>query len=134
MAPNFGLPRAVPFTTTNMNHLTDIVQGNTTDAFMERVGVVREWFRMEEIEVSDLTLGRMASRLGDYEKSASSFLIQAMIDGVKGRITSEKEISDSRVDNVNADTDESFYQGENFALQSILSDLESAKEEITKNI
>ncbi len=39
----------------------------TTDEFMACLGIVRQWFEDENLEVSDFTLGRFASRLQTFK-------------------------------------------------------------------
>ncbi len=42
----------------------------STERFMELLAVFRQWFTDEDMEVSDFVLGRMASRLQQWEKLA----------------------------------------------------------------
>ena len=42
----------------------------STERFIELLNLFKQWFADEEMEVSDFVLGRMASRLQQYEKSA----------------------------------------------------------------
>lgn len=57
---------------------------NNTDAFMDRFAIVKKWFESEETEISDLSLGRMASRLGEYEKSVRAAALQEVREKVEG--------------------------------------------------
>lgn len=38
---------------------------NNTDEFVKYVGLLKEWFKLEEIELPDTVLGRIASRIQD---------------------------------------------------------------------
>lgn len=60
---------------------------NNTDAFMDRFAIVKKWFESEETEISDLSLGRMASRLGEYEKSVRAAAFQEVKTRAEGMKT-----------------------------------------------
>jgi hypothetical protein len=42
-----------------------------TDEFIKYVGIVKQWFQDEELEVSDYVIGRMASRIQTLFKDAT---------------------------------------------------------------
>ncbi len=41
-----------------------------TAKFIARLAIVKKWFEDEELEVDDFVIGRMASRLEDFESQA----------------------------------------------------------------
>ncbi len=56
----------------------------STDKFIKLVGLFRQWFEDEELEVTDFVLGRMASRLQRYESENLDQIFEAVEKEVIG--------------------------------------------------
>lgn len=60
------------------SNLDQVSEVGATDKFIELVGVVRQWFKDEKMEVSDFVLGRMAVRVKEQLATERQRLLESI--------------------------------------------------------